>query len=82
MDFLAAFAMNEGEGSHVPLMFFFLKNVKNKKKNIYNQNVFCSLHIVWVLYYIYTYGSVSAGQEKWPFNVLFFFKVEPPCDQT
>ena len=29
-----------------------------------------------------TYGSVSAGREKWPFNVLFFFKVEPPCDQT
>ena len=21
----------------------------------------------------YTYGSVSAGREKWPFNVLFFF---------
>ena len=21
-----------------------------------------------------TYGSVSAGREKWPFNVLFFFK--------
>ena len=20
------------------------------------------------------YGSVSAGREKWPFNVLFFFK--------
>ena len=35
--------------------------------------------------YVYvddTYGSVSAGREKWPFNVLFFFKVEPPCDQT
>ena len=29
----------------------------------------------------YTYGSVSAGREKWPFNVLFF-KVEPPFDQT
>ena len=29
-----------------------------------------------------TYGSVSAGREKWPFNVLFFFKVEPPGDQT
>ena len=29
-----------------------------------------------------TYGSVSAGREKWPFNVLFFLKVEPPCDQT
>ena len=28
------------------------------------------------------YGSVSAGREKWPFNVLFFFKVEPPCGQT
>ena len=28
------------------------------------------------------YGSNSAGQEKWPFNVLFFLKVEPPCDQT
>ena len=27
-------------------------------------------------------GSVSAGREKWPFNVLFFLKVEPPCDQT
>ena len=24
--------------------------------------------------YMYTYGSVSAGREKWPFNVLFFFK--------
>ena len=21
-----------------------------------------------------TYGSVSAGREKWPFNVLFFLK--------
>ena len=31
---------------------------------------------------ICTYGSVSAGREKWPFNVLFFLKVEPPCDQT
>ena len=30
----------------------------------------------------FIYGSVSAGREKWPFNVLFFFKVEPPCDQT
>ena len=29
-----------------------------------------------------TYGSISAGREKWPFNVLFFLKVEPPCDQT
>ena len=29
-----------------------------------------------------SYGSVSAGREKWPFNVLFFLKVEPPCDQT
>ena len=28
------------------------------------------------------YGSVSAGREKWPFNVIFFLKVEPPCDQT
>ena len=28
------------------------------------------------------YGSVSAGQEKWPFNVIFFLKVEPPSDQT
>ena len=28
------------------------------------------------------YGSVSAGREKWPFNVLFFLKVEPQCDQT
>ena len=28
------------------------------------------------------YGSVSAGREKWPFNVLFFLKVEPLCDQT
>ena len=35
--------------------------------------------------YIYglgIYGSVSAGREKWPFNVIFFLKVEPPCDQT
>ena len=31
---------------------------------------------------IYIYGSVSAGREKWPLNVLFFLKVEPPCDQT
>ena len=31
---------------------------------------------------ICTYGSVSAGREKWPFNVIFFLKVEPPCDQT
>ena len=30
----------------------------------------------------YSYGSVSAGREKWPFNVIFFLKVEPPCDQT
>ena len=30
----------------------------------------------------HAYGSVSAGREKWPFNVLFFLKVEPPCDQT
>ena len=30
----------------------------------------------------FTYGSVCAGWEKWPFNVLFFLKVEPPCDQT
>ena len=30
-----------------------------------------------------SYGSVSAGREKWLFNVLFFFlKAEPPCDQT
>ena len=29
-----------------------------------------------------TFGSVSAGREKRPFNVLFFLKVEPPCDQT
>ena len=29
-----------------------------------------------------TYGSVSAGREKWPFNVLFFLKVEPLCDHT
>jgi len=29
-----------------------------------------------------TYGSVSAGREKWQFNVLFLLKVEPPCDQT
>ena len=30
----------------------------------------------------HTYGSVSAGREKWPFNVLFFLKVELLCDQT
>ena len=29
-----------------------------------------------------TYGSVSAGREKWPFRVIFFQKVEPSCDQT
>ena len=29
---------------------------------------------------INAYGSVSAGREKWPFNVIYFFKVEPPCD--
>ena len=28
------------------------------------------------------YGSLSAGREKWPSNVLFFLKVEPSCDQT
>ena len=28
------------------------------------------------------YGSVSAGQEFWPFRVIFFQKVEPSCDQT
>ena len=27
-----------------------------------------------VLIYENIYGSVSAGREKWPFNVLFFFK--------
>ena len=31
MDFLAAFAMNEGEGSRMPLKFFFFKNVLFKK---------------------------------------------------
>ena len=25
-------------------------------------------------FYPYTYGSVSAGREKWPFNVIFFLK--------
>ena len=30
----------------------------------------------------HVYGQVSAGREKWPFNVLFFLKVGPPCDQT
>ena len=35
-----------------------------------------------VLLYHTPYGSVSAGREKRPFNVLFFLKVEPPCDQT
>ena len=29
-----------------------------------------------------TYGSVSAGRGKCLFNVLFFLKVKPPCDQT
>ena len=24
--------------------------------------------------FVALYGSVSAGREKWPFNVLFFFK--------
>ena len=28
------------------------------------------------------YGSVSAGRGKCLFNVLFFLKVKPPCDQT
>ena len=36
----------------------------------------------WHMEYIFTYGSVSAGREKWPFNVIYFLKVEPPCDQT
>ena len=27
----------------------------------------------------YIYGSVSAGREKWPFNVLFFFKKQSLC---
>ena len=35
-----------------------------------------------VVFLVHAYGSVSAGREKWPFNVLFFLKVEPPCDQT
>ena len=43
----------------------------------------CLLHIhPYTLLCKYTYGSVSAGREKWLFNVLFFLKVEPPCDQT
>ena len=25
------------------------------------------------------YGSVSAGREKWPFNVLFFLKKKSLC---
>ena len=37
----------------------------------------CLYHIMWS-----TYGSVYAGREKWPFNVISFLKVEPPCDQT
>ena len=28
---------------------------------------------------MYIYGSVSAGREKWPFNVLFFF-IGPESD--
>ena len=32
--------------------------------------------------YAYAYGSVSAGRGKWLFHVLFFLKVEAPCDQT
>ena len=35
-----------------------------------------------LLYSCYIYGSVSAGREKWPFNVILFLKVEPPCDKT
>ena len=31
-----------------------------------------------VLLVLLSYGSVSAGRENWPFNVLFFLKVEPP----
>merc|ERR1712016_99603 len=30
----------------------------------------------------YTYGSVSAGREFWPFRVIFFQKVERSCGQT
>ena len=29
-----------------------------------------------LILYACIYGSVSAGREKWPFNVLFFLKVE------
>ena len=29
-----------------------------------------------------SYGSVSAGREKCPFNIIFFLKVERSCDQT
>ena len=38
--------------------------------------------VMMMMMFDYSYGSVSAGREKWPFNVLFFLKVEPPCDQT
>ena len=27
-------------------------------------------------------GSVCAGREKWPLNVIFALKEEPPFDQT
>ena len=29
-----------------------------------------------------TYGSVSAGREKCPFNIIFFLKVERSCGQS
>ena len=28
----------------------------------------------WITKKLYTYGSVCAGREKWPFNVIFFLK--------
>ena len=30
-------------------------------------------------FYPYTYGSVSAGREKWPFNVIFFRSARTSC---
>ena len=33
-----------------------------------------AIHLKTNTYIAYIYGSVSAGREKWPFNILFFFK--------
>ena len=39
-------------------------------------------HVYVNVLHTYTYGSVSAGREFWPFRVIFFQKVERSCGQT